>query len=248
MKKFAIAAVVLGLVVFAGLFWFVSNLDDIVAKVIETEGSKVTGTQVRVSGVAISLKEGRGTIDGLTIASPAGFDPDLAFALDGVTLDLDLESLRSDVIVIDEIRVTDPQVTAQVLKDGSSNLTALQKNAEQYGSSHGGGGAGDKGDAQPSDKRIRIKRFAFDGGRVALDATALGDKQTRSVDLPAFTINDIGGARGATPDQVAKAALVAVTKQAAQAVAKAGVEQKAREVIEEKAGEAAKGLLDKIGG
>lgn len=246
-KKIVIIVVGLALAIFGVFAFLITNLDDIVAKVIESEGSKVTGTQVSVSGVSIHLKEGTGTINGLTIASPEGFDPAHTFKLEGVTMDLDLGTLRDDVIVINEIRVSDPRVTAQILKDASSNIQALQKHVDQYATSKGGGGSGGA-DAPATDKRLRIKRFAFDGGRVELDATALGDKEVRAVDLPAFTINDIGGAAGATPDAVAKAVLAALTRQAIETVAKSGIEQKARETLKDKAGEVGKGLIDKIGG
>ena len=65
-KELLITFVVLGLVVLGVGWYFFSNLDSIVAGVIETEGSKVTGTQVSVSGAEISAQEGRGTISGLT--------------------------------------------------------------------------------------------------------------------------------------------------------------------------------------
>ena len=221
----------------------VSNLDSVIAKLIESEGSRVTGTEVAVSGVKVSLKEGSGAITGLTIASPEGFAPQHAFALGGIRLDLDLGSLRADPVVIDEIRVSDPQVTAQILADGTSNILTLQKQVEQFAAAHGGNGTRGGGTAAPQDsKRIRIKRFVFDGGRIALDASALGDKQ-RVVALPAFTLTDLGGAAGAAPDEIAQAVVGALTRKAAQAIAASGIKQKAGEVLE---GEA-KGLLDKIG-
>ena len=247
-KKTIILIVVgLALAIFGAVTFLISNLDGIVASVIESEGSKVTGTQVSVSGVSIHLKEGHGTINGLTIASPEGFDPAHTFKLEGVTLDLDLGTLRDDVIVINEIRVSDPRVNAQILKDASNNIQALQRNVDQYTASRGGGGAGGA-DAPATDKRLRIKRFAFAGGRVELDATALGDKEVRAVDLAAFTINDIGGTEGTPPDAVAKAVLAALTRQTIETLAKSGIEEKARETLKDKAGEVGKGLIDKIGG
>ena len=243
-KKLLIAAVVLAVVVFGAVTLLVSNLDSIVAKLIESEGSRVTGTEVAVSGVKVSLKDGSGAITGLTIASPEGFDPQHAFALGGIRIDLDAGSLRADPVVIDEIRVSDPQVSAQILADGSSNVLTLQKQVEQFAAAQGGNRKSGGGAASAQDtKRIRIKRFVFDGGQIALDASAVGDKQ-RVVALPAFTLTDIGGAAGAAPDEIAQAVIGALTREAAQAIAAAGIKQKAGEILEDEA----KGLLDKIGG
>ena len=243
-RKFLVIALVVAAVAVGAVTLLVSNLDSLVAKLIESEGSKVTGTDVAVSGVKISLKEGSGAISGLTIASPDGFDPAHAFTLGGIRLDLDLGSLRSDPVVIDEIRVSDPQVAAQILADGSSNILVLQKHVAQFAAARGGSGKGGDGKgAQQDTKRLRIKRLVFDGGGIALDATALGDKQ-REVALPAFTLTDLGGTAGAAPDELAKVVLGALTREATQAIAEAGIKQKAGEVIEDKAQE----LLDKIGG
>lgn len=243
-RKFLVIALVVAAVAVGAVTLLVSNLDSLVAKLIESEGSQVTGTDVAVSGVKISLKEGSGAISGLTIASPDGFEPAHAFTLGGIRLDLDLGSLRGDPVVIDEIRVSAPQVAAQILADGSSNILALQEHVEQYAAAHGGSGKSGDGKGTPQDtRRIRITRLVFDGGRIALDATALGDKQ-REVALPAFTLTDLGGSAGAAPDELAKAVLGTLTREAAQAIAKSGIKQKAGEVIEDQA----KGLLDKIGG
>lgn len=243
-RKFLVIALVVAAAAVGAVTLLVSNLDALVAEFIESEGAKVTGTDVSVSGVEISLKEGSGAISGLTVASPDGFDPEYAFALGHVRLDLDLGSLRGDPVVIDEVRVAAPEVSAQILADGSSNILTLQKHVEQYAAARRGSGkSGDGNGATQDTKRIRIKRLVFDGGRIALDATALGDKQ-REVVLPAFTLTDLGGSAGAAPDELAKAVLGALTRQAAQAIAEAGIRQKADEVIDDQV----KGLLDKIGG
>lgn len=83
---------------------------------------------------------------------------------------------------------------------------------QQYSADPGGGGSSDS----TTVKRLRIKHFAYDGGRGEIDATALGEKKMRAVDLPAFTIDDIGGTEGATPDAVAEAVFTALTCEAVQ--------------------------------
>ena len=239
MKKvwLGIAAVIV-LLVIGGFFYFLSNLNSIVARIIEDEGSQVVATDVAVSGVDISLREGRGTIAGLSVASPAGFETSHVFTLGEITLGLDLDSVRKDPIVIKEIRVRAPVVNAEILQTGSSNVRELQQNIQRYAASLG------KGDPQSGDvKRIRIKRFVFEKGRIEINASALG-LEGRTLELPAITIDDIGGPEGALPNEIAQAVLGALTRKATAAIARAGIENKVKDLVIDKAGEMAQDLLD----
>jgi len=242
MKKvvFGIVAVLV-LAVGGGLFYFLSNLNSIIARIIEDEGSQVVATDVAVSGVDISLREGRSTIAGLSVASPDGFDTSHAFTLGEITVDLDLDSVRNDPIVIEEIRVREPVVNAEFLQNGASNIGELQKNIQQFAASLGGGGQ-KSGDV----KRIRIKRFAFEKGRIEVNASALGLEE-RSLDLPAIQLDDIGGPEGALPDEIALAVLGALTKKAAAEIARAEIQNQVKDLVTDQAGDKAQDLLNKIG-
>ena len=246
-KIFAGVFVALVLVVAGGLYCLLSNLDAIVAGLIEKHGSEVTATPVAVAGVDVSLREGKASLSGLTIDSPDGFDARHAFSLGEIAVDIDLESLRDEPIVIREIRVQAPVVQAEVHEDGSSNLLALNENVKRYAGGAGGGEAGSDGSSAADQKRIRIASFVFEQGRIEVDAAALG-LEPRTVDLPAIRLSDIGGAQGALPGEIAKAVLGSLTRQAAEAVAKAGIEAKAKETLKKEAEEQGKKLLQKLGG
>lgn len=245
MRKFLFIIVAIALIAILGVTLLLSNLNSLVARVIEEEGSKVAATDVKVSGVEIAIREGRGTIGGLTIANPDGYAERHAFALGEATVDMDLESLTGEPIVIEEVRVRAPVVNAEILESGASNLLELQENVRRFAGSAGGGGDGDG--AGDDAKRIRIERFLFEEGRIKLDASALG-LEARELVLPSIRIDDIGGAEGALPDEIAQAVLDALVRKAAAEAAKAGVEQKAKDLIEDELEDKAKGLLDKIGG
>ncbi|MCP4574021.1 MAG: hypothetical protein GY838_16805 [bacterium] len=247
MKKVLLIALVL-LVVIAGfgVCYLASNLNSIVAGLIEKHGSEAVGTEVAVSGVDLSLREGRATLAGLSIASPDGYDAGEAFTLGEITVDMDLESLRDEPLVIDEIVVQAPVVSAEFLENGTLNIQQLQQNVQRFADSAGAGDGGTAGGGGDEDlKRIRIKRFVFEEGRINADASALG-LEARTLVLPVIRLDDIGGAAGARPDQIAQAVLGALTKKAAAEVAKAGVEQKVRDMAEDEAKKQAEGLLDKI--
>ena len=244
MKKLVIALVAV-LVVGGGVavgYYFLSNLNSLVAGAIEQHGSRVTDTQVGVSGVDISLREGRGSITGLRVANPDGYAAQDAFSLGNITLDIDLGSVREDPIVIDEIRVQGPVINAELNKTGSSNVDELRKRVQAYTSgSSNSGGSGDE-------KKIRIKKFVFEEGRVIVDATAIGIEK-KEITLPEIRLENVGGSDGAPPDEIAKIIVTTVAKNVSSEIASSEIDRLIRkELGEESLTDKASSLLKKIGG
>ena len=130
MKKLLIVGVIAVVLIVVLVFVVLSNLDSLVAKAIEKYGSEVTQTSVHVSGVDISLREGRGSIKGLKVESPDGFEARTALSLDDVAIAIDIKSIREDPIVIDEIRIQAPVVNAEITRTGDSNIDELRKRVQ----------------------------------------------------------------------------------------------------------------------
>jgi hypothetical protein len=241
--RYRLLAGVLVILLGIGLFALFSNLNSLVAKTIEKHGSRATGTRVAVSGVDISLKEGRGAIEGLEIDNPPEYSSAKAFQLDQIEIDIDLESVRKDPIVIESVLIRAPSVHAEFREDGSSNLDAIRKHLESLaGSSEPGkGGAGDS----KEQKRIRIRSFVFEKGSIRVDASALGI-EARTLELPAIRLSDVGGSGGGTPDELAKEILGTVVTRAAREVARSGVLDFLEKNLSEPVKEGARKLLDAL--
>lgn len=217
MKKILIVFAVVAVLIVAAVIFLLSNLDSVVAKAIEKHGSEATQTSVTVSGVDISLREGRGSIKGLRVESPDGFKMRDAFSLGDITLDIDIKSLSSDPIVIDEIRILAPVINVEATETGATNIDEIRKNVQaSAGGDAGGGGSGGQ------EKRIRIKKFVFEEGSIEFDASAMG-LEKRTVVLPEIRLDNIGGADGATPDEISRIILVAVSKKVAAEISSSGV-------------------------
>ena len=75
-RNLVVGVVIVLVAVGAAIYYFVSSVDEIVARAIESNGSAVTGTTVSGSGVRISLRDAKGSIRGLRIANPDGFSGD----------------------------------------------------------------------------------------------------------------------------------------------------------------------------
>lgn len=225
----------------AGVYFLVSNLDGLVAQAIEENGGAVTDTRVEVSGVEIELREGRSTISGLKVGSPAGFSTANVFELGDITVDLDLASVRKDPIVLNEVRISAPVVHAELNDAGELNLDELRKRVQSYGgqSQSANDGAGPAG----AQKRIRIMDFVFEGGQVNVDASAIGVEERR-LELPEIRLSDVGGSQGAPPDEIAKIILSTFAKEAASVIARSEIKGLIDDQLGESLGDKAKDLLE----
>ena len=233
----AVAAVVIVVVVV--LFVVLASVDSIVKAAIERVGSDVTQTEVTVDDVEISLTSGEGTIRGLVIGHPQGFEEQV-IRIGEARIVLDIGTLTSDTIVIKEIAVTAPQVTVEVSGEGA-NVSRLQETLTSAGS--GGGGGASSGGNPEDEKKLVIERVTVADGRVDLKAAGL--ERGVGADLPSITLTDIGkDSGGADPAEVAKVIVAAVSAAAGQAAVTSGVLQQ----IEGGVGEKAKGLLEKGAG
>jgi hypothetical protein len=255
MKKIFIGLAVLVIVLGVVLWRVYANLDVIVGNLIEEAGSEVTQTSVKVSGVELDVLAGKAGLSELSVANPAGFSDPQVFSLEKVAVEIDIESLGSNPVIINEILVRQPKVFYEMNKDGKSNLDVLKKNVESYSAS--GSSAADTKEAQPSGSKgeeikLIIKKLAFEGGHLVASSVLTPDKKIEA-DLPAFNMSNIGRSTGgATSDQIAKEVINELVRQAADAAARAGVDKltddlkaKGQEKLDEELGGALKGLMGK---
>lgn len=225
-RKVVIGFAVLAAVVTAGILWLGGNLNSIVKGAVERYGGRMTETSVRLAGVDLKLREGRGTFRGLRIGNPDGFSRGDAVSLGEITLDVDPGSLAKEPIVIELIRVAGPELLVEVAKDGSVNLLSLQKTVEGYVP------AAKSGDGSPPPPRIAVRKLTVEGGRLTVDATAAGGEKTER-ELGSFTLTDFGGSAGVPADELGQEILRAVLRKS--------VEQGTLDQLKAKAEEALKG-------
>ena len=127
------------------IFFLIFSMDSLVTMVVEKYGSQALDAEVTLQKTQISLKSGKGTLTGLKVGNPKGFETESAFQLGEISLTLDAATITKGTVVIKEILIVAPKVTYELGPEGS-NLDALQRNAT--GKSSGGSGAG--GDSQPA--------------------------------------------------------------------------------------------------
>ena len=149
-KKILISVVFLLLLVGGGLFFY---LDSIVKSGIELVGSSVLGTAVTVDSVSISPLSGQGSISGLRVENPEGFDSQYAFELDSVLVSINVNSVFTDAVEIESITIMQPIITYET-KITSDNIRTLLDNLVDEDAA-----SSDPGAADDSAQQIIIREF-----------------------------------------------------------------------------------------
>lgn len=212
------------------------NLNKLVKYAVETQGSAVTQTEVRLAKVDIQLKEGRGELNGLTIANPKGFSSGNIFSLGKVVLDIDPQSVLGDVKVIDEITISNINILAEHKGVKETNLQAIVDNLKSQGGKNAPESAAEEQTGSKTEVLLAVKKVVFADNTVSLRSEKFGDSQ---LTIPSFQLNNLGSKeQGLTPSELALAILKPLTKKATEKVQDT-VEDKLKDKAKEK-------VLDKL--
>jgi len=227
LKKIAIGLVVLIVIVTGGGYYLFLNLDHLIKSAVEKYASAATQTKVGLDSVKLILSSGDGTLSGLSVGNPKGFSSAKALYLGSINVKLDTGTIRGNgPIVIRDVVIEKPQVTYELLNDGSSNLQAIQNNTRAYAAAIQQGanpppanlGGAPKATAAggPEGRKIIINNLTIRSGQIAISQELLKGRQL-SANLPELHLTDIGkNSGGATAAQVAQQVFGALINAAAQ--------------------------------
>ena len=112
-------------VIFAVLLLILIFRDSLIKFGITKVGSWVTGVEIALDSFDTSLTDGTVHLRGLRVANPAGFERPYMVELDEFFLDIDVQSLLTKEIVIENIKVAGLESTAEFNNNGKFNITTL---------------------------------------------------------------------------------------------------------------------------
>jgi hypothetical protein len=180
-------------VVLVGLLLFgLSNLGPIIQKAVNSQGPKVTGTEVRVADVDVALFSGRAALKNFYLGNPKGFKSPSAMSVAAIEVDVDEKSLTGDTVVIDRIEVIAPRISYEKGR-GGDNFQALMRNV-QRAVGHSGQKSSDPSPGQAG-KKFLIRDFVVRDGQVNLILSEFQDKEI-SASLPDIRLRNIGEKNG----------------------------------------------------
>jgi uncharacterized protein involved in outer membrane biogenesis len=215
------------------------NLGSGLKTLIETLGPEMTQAQVSLREAEISLISGEGSLKDLVIGNPDGFDTEHAFSLGEISFKLDAESLSSDTIVVESLRILAPHIIMESGR-GGSNLDRLQQNIQRYLGSSDSAPASDEG----ASKNIIIRDLLISDA--VLEYGLLGSTAVE-LPLPELQLSNIGEPGQGASIAEASAKIIAeisasATRTALQSGASKDVGSKLEDQIKDRAGEL-KGLF-----
>lgn len=199
MKKYIFLGLLV-LIIGVGAY-FALNMESIVKRIVHKYGSEVTGTDVNMQGFNLSIKDGTGTIDKVTVGNPSGYSTDNIFELEQIAVKVNLKSLTTDTIIIDSINVQNPKITYEMASLTKNNFLDIQKNISNYSSKSASKPAEEKKTSEGPGKKVIIKSLTVNGGELDAVSKLIPNAQSANaqVKLPPITMNNIGeGSNGAT--------------------------------------------------
>ena len=220
MKRIAIGLTALVVILVVGVLVLYSSLGAVITKAVNSVGPEIIQAKVSLDETVIDATSGKGSLRGLFIGNPEGFETESAFKMDTIEITLDAGSVTSDIIVINEINIQAPEVTYELGGSGS-NVAAIEKNVDAYVKKTIG--VSETKENKPAKKeggtKMVIDHVNVKGGKVNISASFLGGK-SMTVPLPDIHLKDIGKKeKGASPGEVVKSIIGALNKAILKAVA-----------------------------
>lgn len=240
--------IILLLLVIGGLaFYGLNNLNKLVKYGVETEGPKVTQTDVALGSVDIKLLDGKGELSNFSIANPAGFSSPHLFKADKILLQVDPTQLTETVKVINEITIDGVDIVAEQ-KGLTTNIQALLDNLP---ASDDSSAPADDDSSESADIRLMVEKLNFINNTITLKTEEYGEYK---LELPAIVQSNIGSkSKGLTPAELGQAILKPFLDKAQSAaeskvkeVVKSEITDKAKAKAEEELKKQEEKLKDKV--
>jgi uncharacterized protein involved in outer membrane biogenesis len=214
-----IAVVVIAILVVVAVRMF---LDQAIKAGVETIGPKITGVEVKLQSVKVSLLSGSGGIKGLVVGNPPGFTSPWAINVGAADLAVEPRSLFSDKAVIKSISILEPQINFETDLKGN-NLSKILANVQAAAGGRDKTPAKPQEPAQPKEagagKKLQVDDFLIKGAKVQVIVTALRG-QSAVLTLPEIHLRDLGkGPEGITAEELTQRILAVIEKEASQASA-----------------------------
>lgn len=190
---------IIGIIVFiliVVLFIAIMNLGSIVKTGINTVVPQVTKCETHVDDVSFNVFSGKFEIKNLVINNPEGYKTDHAFSLGHIFVKVNMGTLFSDVIEIDQVLIDAPEITYEVGL-GNSNLNTILENVNSALPASDGE---EKKEEKPKDdkeggKKVIINLVKVTNGKIGVSAKIAGGAEA-PIPLPDITLTDLGKKEG----------------------------------------------------
>ncbi len=178
-----IVVVVIAITLFAG---------KLVKTGVEKVAPGILGVPVTVENVNIGIFSGKVNIKGLVVGNPEKFKSDYLFSLGELSVRIDMKSLSTDTIIVNEVLIKVPKISYE-LALGSSNIGTLLDNLAKEAEEEKEVVKEEKpvDPNAPPAKKVIIEKIVLTDGKVSINVAALGG-QGATLPLPKIEMLDVG--------------------------------------------------------
>ena len=179
-------------VIIAGVYFFAPSLESIVQKIVHKYGSEITGTDVNLKGFKLGLANGEGSISEITVGNPKDYSAKNIFELGNIYVKVDIKSLTSDTIIIEDIEVSKPIINYEMLSLTRNNISDIQENIKKNTAKTSTSEKKTeeaKSEDTAASKKVVIKKLSIKDGEIN---AIVGKEEAVSVKLPTITMTNIG--------------------------------------------------------
>lgn len=231
------------IILILALAFIVTSTYEMVAKSsLEKMASKALQTKVDIGSLDISPFSGNASLVNIRIQNPNGFSDKKILELPYLYASIDLNTVFSDTVIINEIRSEDMVINFELNENGS-NLNALQNNinrGEKLVASE------EKEAAQEGkpQKRVIISELRMNGSKLH---ASIAQQEALSVDINNIYLQNIGEGSTVTTQEAIAIVLQSVVKSAMTASSKISIKAGIERVLQgtKDVGEGLKSLFEK---
>ena len=195
MKRRNMFIVFFGLL-FLALYLSFPSLENVVKQLVHEYGSKVTGTDVSISGLDFKPTSGYAAVKDIKIENPKGYKSKNLFYLKELGVKIDISTITNDIIVVDSIKITEPKITYEMLSLTQNNISDLLNNIQTNTASPKDNTSKKETKKtkaqQTSSKKVIIKTLSVDDGIISVMAGIGSLKEELSLPLPKIEMHNIG--------------------------------------------------------
>lgn len=194
-KRYIALAVVFGAIA-GGIYYVSHNLESIVKTAVNKYGSQITGTDVKLGGFYLSPLNGEVKLSKLTVANPKGYAQPYILSLGEVYVKLNIKSLAKPLIVVEQVRVSEPEVTYELRNVTNNNVSDLlaniNKNTASAEKEVQKATESSTEEKSSSGKKVAVDLVKVSGGQVNIAASIAGHGTSAGIPLPDIELKGIG--------------------------------------------------------
>lgn len=228
MKWIIRIVIVLVVLIAAGLWFGWSQLGNLVKFGIEKGTPPVVQTSVTVSAVKLSPFSGTGVIEGFQIGNPKGFTGPYAVRIGRAEVALDTKSVSTDKIVIQYIRITDPEINLEAGLHGT-NLKQIADNAKSFAAQQTSKVEGKSAESKPAPAadgkpqksvKLQVNELLITGAKLSASVAGVVPGANAKATLPDIKLTNLGSdSSGISAAELTSLVLHEISTEAAKASA-----------------------------